>query len=113
MIKLNIKTKEKIQNDLELLRQSMVKYFNCTEEDVKIPEVKFDAHKYTATIAYEYIDWNHSSLRRFLYSTCYFEITGEYGLKGTFRYEGYFYKYENLSPFLLVISKEMEGLKNK
>ena len=113
MENLNNRKKEKIFYDLELLRKSIVKYFKCTEEDVKILEVKFDDRNYTATISYNYIDWNRSDLRRFIYSTCYFEITGEYGLKGTFRYEGYFYKYENLSSFLMVISKEIEELKNK
>ncbi len=113
MIKINIKTKEKVKKNIGLLVSGMIKYFKCSEEDVKISGVKFDAHNFAATIAYNYIDWNRSSLRGFLYATCYFEITGEYELKGTFKYEDYFYKYDNLSPFLTVISKEIEELKNK
>jgi hypothetical protein len=110
MENLQVKKKDKIQNDLELLRQNIVKYLKCGEDDVKITEVKFDDKNYSAKICYNYIDWARSSLRKFIYSTCYFDISGEYELKGVFRYEGYFYKYDNLSPFFTIISKEMQGL---
>jgi len=113
MEKLNIRTKEKVQKDIELLRQGMVKYFKCNEADIKITEIKFEDTSYTAAISYSYIDWNRSSLRNFIYSTCIFDIEGDYDLKGVFRYESKFYKYENLSQFFTVISKEMEGLNTK
>ena len=105
--------KQLIQNNLELLKRNMVKYLKCGKEDVKILDIKFSDKNYSAKICCNYIDWASSSLKRFLYSTCYFDIDGEYELKDVFRHEGYYYKFDNLSPFFTVISKEMEGLNNK
>ena len=109
----NTKKKENIESDLELLRQNMVKYFKCNEEDIKISEAKFDTNHFTATIAYNYIDWNRSSLRDFIYSICQFDIEGDYELKKAFRYEGHLYRFDNLSHFFEIISKEMAEPNNK
>lgn len=113
MLKLNIKSKEKIKRDIELLVSSMIKYFKCSEEDIKLTEIKFDDSSYVAAISYNYIDWNIPNKRNFITSTCKYYIEGDYDLKGVFRYEGKFYKFENLSLFFTVISKEMEGLNAK
>ncbi len=111
MKKLNKEKMEKIRNDLEILRKSLIKYLRCSEKDVKIIDVKFDDKIYTAKICYNYLDWERSSLRKFVYTTCYFDITGEYELKGVFRYEEYFYKFSSPTDFLLHVSNEIGSLK--
>ncbi len=106
-----VERREHLKEKLIFLKREMVKFFNCSNENIKFSEPAYIDDKCKVNVSFTMVNMEKSSLKRFVSSTYYFDFEDEYIKREGILYEGNFYSYEELNDFFSKVSSEMEKMK--